>query len=380
MHTHSSVSLSPFRLRRAALVAWTFILGAAAPGLDAQVLVSDYNFARVLRYEAAGGTPSVLVAPASGGLDQPHRARVGPDGLLYVASAGSDQILRYHAGTGAFVDVFIGSASGLDYPVDFAFRPDGFLYVSSQANSAILRYDAATGARDTGWIATDASLSGPSGLVFDDAGNLFVSGRFSYNIARFDLASGAHELTFGNVPFALGLVRHPDGRLLAAAGYGNTVEAFAAPESLAPAQSTFATGLNFPVGLELAPDGDALLVANYAAGSISRHALTDGASLGVFASGGDLSGPNYFTVLAPAAVPEPASAALLSALGALALASTRRRRATAARPDIIRDAAPRSHACPCRCPGGKSPSGRQRSCAPGRARRGIPGRGRHCRP
>lgn len=304
------------------------LLGMAclATYADAQVLVSDYNLARILRYDADGTNPTVLITPASGGLDQPHRARVGPDGLLYVASAGSDQILRYHATTGAFIDVFAGSATGLDYPVDFIFRPDGYLYVSSQANSAILRYDSATGALDTGWIAQDASLSAPSGIAFDDAGNLYVSGRFSYNLARFDAATGAHELTFGDVPFALGLALLPDGRLLAASGYDNTVEAFANPDSATPSQSTLVTGLDFPVGLEIDPLTGSLLVANYGNGSISRHALADGAPLGLFADGGLLSGPNYFTVLTTATVPEPsATAALLGGATLLATFVLRRR-------------------------------------------------------
>jgi DNA-binding beta-propeller fold protein YncE len=289
------------------------LLGMAclATYADAQVLVSDYNLARILRYEADGTNPTVLISPASGGLDQPHRARIGPDGLLYVASAGSDQILRYHADTGAFVDVFAGSETGLDYPVDFLFRPDGYLYVSSQANNAILRYNATTGALDTGWIAQDASISAPSGIAFDNAGNLYVSGRFSYNLARFDAATGVHELTFGDVPFALGLALLADGRLLVASGHGNTVEAFANPDSAAPTQSTLVTGLNFPVGLEIDPITGQLLVANYGDGSISRHALADGSPLGDFTDGGLLSGPNYFTVLTTTSVPEPATTAAL---------------------------------------------------------------------
>jgi DNA-binding beta-propeller fold protein YncE len=297
----------------------------ACSSAHAQVLVSDYNLGQVLRYDADGANPTVLVAPASGGLDQPHRARIGPDGLLYVASAGTDQILRYRADTGAFVDEFIGFASGIDYPVDFVFRPDGFLYVTSQQTSSVLRFDSATGARDLGWIASAPSLSAPSGLAFDDAGHLFVSGRFSYNLARFDASSGAHQLTFGDVPFALGLTLLPDGRLLAASGYGNTIEAFSDIASAAPAQNTLVSGLDFPVGVELDPATGSLLVANYGSGSISRHALADGAALGSFASGGLLSGPNYFTVITPAPVPEPAAFALLFGLCALGRSALRRR-------------------------------------------------------
>ena len=313
-------------VRLAAVSISVAIASLAAPALRAQVLVSDYNLGQVLRYDVDGANATVLVAPASGGLDQPHRARIGPDGLLYVASAGSDQILRYRADTGAFVDEFIGFASGIDYPVDFMFRPDGFLYVTSQLTSSVLRFDSATGARDLGWIASAPSISAPSGLAFDDSGHLYVSGRFSYNLARFDAATGAHQLTFGDVPFALGLTLLPDGRLLAASGYGNTVEAFANIASASPTQSTLVTGLDFPVGIELDPATDTLLVANYGAGSISRHALADGSALAPFAEGGMLGGPNYFTVITPAPVPEPAALALLAGLCALGQCARRRPR------------------------------------------------------
>jgi DNA-binding beta-propeller fold protein YncE len=293
----------------------------------AQVLVSDFNLDRIVRFAADGSSPSVLVAAGAGGLDLPHRSRVGPDGLLYVASAGTDQILRFNATSGTFVDVFAGSGGVLDYPVDLVFQPDGYLYASSQLTNSILRYDAATGVRDTGWSAQHASLAGPSGIVFDSAGNLFVAGRFSNNVVRFDAATGAHELTFGTVSSAFGLTFHPDGRLLAASGGSGSVVAFSAPASATPASATFATGLNVPVGLELDSLTDTLLTANYGSGSISRAALADGSALTAFASGGGLlSGPNFLTVSTPAPIPEPSAFAVLVSLGALASAFARRRR------------------------------------------------------
>jgi hypothetical protein len=218
------------------------------------------------------------------------------------------------------------------------FRPDGFLYVTSQQTSSVLRFDSATGARDLGWIASAPSLSAPSGLAFDDAGHLFVSGRFSYNLARFDVSSGAHQLTFGDVPFALGLTLLPDGRLLAASGYANTIEAFSSIASASPTQSTLASGLDFPVGVEHDRATGSLLVANYGSGSISRHALADGSALAPFAEGGLLSGPNYFTVITPTAVPEPAAIVLLFGLCALGQSAVRRRprRNPKSRPNFTR--------------------------------------------
>jgi DNA-binding beta-propeller fold protein YncE len=279
-----------------------------AANARAQVLVSDFNLDRIVRFEADGSAPTVLVATGSGGLDLPHRSRVGPDGLLYVASAGTDQILRFNATSGAFVDVFAGSGGGLlDYPVDFVFRPDGFLYVSSQLTNSVLRYSVATGARDTGWIAQNNSITGPSGIVFDDAGHLYVAGRFSNNVARFNSATGAHQLTFGSVSSAFGLTLLPDSRLLAASGAGSLV-AFTAPDSASPAQSIFASGFNVPVGIALDSVSGTLLTANYGNGSISRHSVSDCAFLGQFvASGGALSGPNYLTVITPSLIPEPSA-------------------------------------------------------------------------
>lgn len=302
---------------------------APAACARAQILVSDYNLNRVVRLDADGANPVVLVAPASGGLDQPHRARIGPDGLLYVASAGSDQILRYEAATGAFVDAFVGASSGLDYPVDFLFRPDGYVYVTSQQTNSILRYSAANGQRDLGWVASAPDLGAPSGLAFDAAGHLYVSGRFSYNLARFDAATGAHELTFGDVPFALGVAFTPDGRLLAASGYDDSVQVFSAIDAASPMQTTFTSALSFPVGVEIDSSTETLLVANYASGSISRHSLTDGALLETIASGDLLSGPNYFTIIAPATIPEPAVAGFFLGLIALTGAMLRRRWRTA---------------------------------------------------
>jgi 6-phosphogluconolactonase (cycloisomerase 2 family) len=327
----SSVALSSVALSSVVLSAFLFFVFTGAA--RAQLLVSDFNLHQLVRLETTGpaaGSTAVFLAPGAGGLSLPHRARLGPDGALHVASAGTDQILRFDATTGAALAAFTGPSDGaLDYPVDFVFRPDGYLYVGSQLTHTVLRYDSATGARDLAWSASHASLSGPSGLVFDDAGHLYVAGRFSNNVARFDAATGAHQLSFGAVPSAFGLALLPDGRLLAAAGATGTVQAFAAPASAAPAQSTFITGLSVPVGVEFDSISSTVLVAHYGTGALTRHATADGALLGsLLAPGGTLSGPNYFTLLASAPVPEPAAATLLAGLAALAL-TTRRRPASA---------------------------------------------------
>ena len=64
-----------------------------------------------------------------GGLDAPTDMAYGPDGNLYVASAGSNAILRYDGVTGTFISV--ASGGGIEFPFGITFGPDGNLYVSN---------------------------------------------------------------------------------------------------------------------------------------------------------------------------------------------------------------------------------------------------------
>lgn len=303
-------------LRRLLAMAWAFALGALPAG--AAVLVSDFNQNSVFRYGDGGAYEGTLISAGSGGLSLPHRSRIGPDGVLYVASAGTDSILRYNASTGAYLGSFVTAASGIDYPVDMIFRNDGFLYVSSQLTDSILRFDATTGARDLSWSAQAPSLDGPSGIAFDAVGNLYVAGRFSNNVVRFS-ANGTFSAVLGTVSSAFGLALLPDQRLVAASGTGGSVQAFSNPSGT-PTQANFVSGsLSFPVGVELTASGQ-LLVADYGAAALRLYSSETGASLGNLTAGGPLSGPNFVTV-----VPEPSSA-LLIMVGVMIAGLGRRRR------------------------------------------------------
>ncbi len=95
-------------------------------GPDGNLFVTANGTNSVLRYGPTGaklpaaGQPAgsaTFVTPGLGGLDRPMGVAFGPDGLLYVASAGSNQILRYDAATGAFKDVFAANVPGPKYMV-----------------------------------------------------------------------------------------------------------------------------------------------------------------------------------------------------------------------------------------------------------------------
>lgn len=298
-------SSTPRPGRSAIFGAWLVCALLCAATLRADVLISSFNESKILRYSDAGSFVSELISPGSGGLSLPHRSRIGPDGYLYVASAGTDSILRYNAVTGAYVDTFIGTSGGLVYPVDLIFHNDGYLYVSGQISNNVLRYDAATGARDMSYA---VSVDGPSGIAFDSGGNLYAAGRFTNTISRFNPAgSFSGSFAGGNQPF--GLFMTSGGDLLSAAGSSNSVLRTMNPAT-APSQITLVSaGLNLPVGVEIGPDGY-LYVANYNVNTIGRYNASTGAFVDTFASGAVLAGPNYFTFV----VPEPSALSFAAAV------------------------------------------------------------------
>ncbi len=281
-----------------------------------QVLTSNYTSSTLASFASDGSGGSVLLSAASGGLDQPHRSRILPDGSLVVASAGTNNLLRFDFATGGYLGEFVTSAGDLDYPVDLTLRPDGFLYVSSQGGNEILRFDSTTGVRDLTWAASDLSLQAPSGIVFDPVGNLYVSGRSSGNVVQF-APDGTFLRSFGSLTSAFGIAFGPDGALLVASGGTGTIERF---DNLAgaPIQTTWTSGLSTPVGIEPLGDGT-YLVAEFGSSTITRFG-SNGTSLGTFASGPLLLGPNFITV-----VPEPSTSGLLLATALLALLLLRRR-------------------------------------------------------
>jgi gluconolactonase len=278
-------------------------LASALTG-NAELFVASFSGNRVHRYSETNGAAigtSVFVTNGSGGLNLPHGMAFGPDGNLYVASAGNDAVLRYHGTNGSFLDAFIPSDNGvLDYPVWLEFRPDGFLYVSSQLNHCVARFNATNGAF-AGLFVTNGSggLNGPSGMTWGNDGHLYVTGRFGSQLLKYDGTNGAFLAALASgAPLAqpFGVQVGPDGNLYVANGNSNSVARFHGVTGtfLGNFVAAGSGGLSLPIGLGFGPNG-ALYVASFNNNKVARYDGGTGAYVADFVSSGSggLAGPNF---------------------------------------------------------------------------------------
>jgi gluconolactonase len=276
-----------------------------ATSAKAEFFVASFNGNRIHRFSETNGTAigtGIFIAANSGGLSLPHGMAMGPDGNLYVASAGNDAVLRYNGTNGAFIDEFVSPTNAfLDYPVWLEFRPDGFLYVSSQLNNSVVRFDAASGAF-AGVFVTNGSggLNGPSGMAWGPDGNLYVTGRFGDHVKKYDGTNGTFLGTFvatgGPLAQPFGIKFGPDGHLYVVSGNSNAVARFHGQTGayLGNFVAAGSGGLSLPIDLTFGPNGD-LYVASFNNNKVARFNGGTGAYVSDFvASGaGGLGTPNF---------------------------------------------------------------------------------------
>ncbi len=280
------------------------LAGLTSCSLHAELFVSSYSGNRVLRYSETNGAPigtGIFVSAGSGGLELPHGLAFGPDGHLYVASAGNDAILRYNGSTGAFLGAFVPAGTGgLDYPVWLEFRPDGFLYVSSQLNNAVLRYNATNGAFAGAFVTNGSGgLNGPSGMTWGADGHLYVVGRFGNQLLKYDGTNGTYLQTIvtgGPLSQPFGVKVGPDRHLYVVSGNGNAVARFHGETGtfLGNFVAAGSGTLSLPIDLSFGPNGD-LFVASFNNNKVTRYNGGTGALIADFVASGSagLAGPNF---------------------------------------------------------------------------------------
>jgi DNA-binding beta-propeller fold protein YncE len=296
-----------------AIFANCFVLHSLAKVHADELLVSAFFSDSVGRYDAETG--QFIENLDSNGLDGVLAARVGGDGLLYVASEGSNEIKRYNAQNGAFVDNFVVAGSGgLNGPSGVTWDANGDLLVSSFNSDSVLKYDGATGAFIEIAVASgSAGLNGPdNGTIFGPDGLLYVPSYFGNQIIRYDLAANTSEVLVGFIPRPRVMVFH-DGDMFVTSETADAVRRYDLDGNflgnfIQPGAAT----MDEPVGLAFF--NDQWFVSSASADKVlqfdSNGILIDADFIP--AGSGGLDGPTFLTGIA--AVPEPNSAIVLAAL------------------------------------------------------------------
>jgi streptogramin lyase len=141
----------------------------------------------------------------------------GPDGNIYVSSAGKDDILQIDPHTGTILQSFVPTNSGgMVHPQGLVFGADGNLYVADAYGNSVLRYEGPTSpdglrpgtplpsAGNTGAFFVGAASGGldhPATIVFGPDGNLYLDSGLlsgSPDVLRFDGKTGAPTPSAGN--------------------------------------------------------------------------------------------------------------------------------------------------------------------------------------
>lgn len=287
-----------------------------------ELLVTSFVSDRVSRFDLSSGA-FLGTLELGVGLDGALATRVGPDGLLYVASEGSNTIQRYSLASGAFVDTFVTAGSGgLDGPTGMTWGADGDLYVPSFNTDSVLRYDGASGAYLGVAVAGGfGALDGPdNGTIFGPDGALYVPSFWNNRILRYDLGSGTVS-TFVSFLSRPRVLEFSGDRLLVTVEGGDRVKIYDAASGsfVGDLFGAGAGGLDEPIGMVLGASGD-VYVSSLTNDNVLRYDATSGAFLSEFLApgAGGIDGPTFLTI-----VPEPAGASLLIALTLLAAAPRR---------------------------------------------------------
>jgi DNA-binding beta-propeller fold protein YncE len=96
---------------------------ALFPHARAELFVSSHDNSQIFRFhELTLNFIDVFVPNTNGRLQAPHGIAFGPDGNLYVASAGNDRVLRYNGQSGEYIYEYIPKGNrALDYHVELFF-------------------------------------------------------------------------------------------------------------------------------------------------------------------------------------------------------------------------------------------------------------------
>lgn len=230
--------------------------------------------------------PSVTIAGASTGLDQPQGVVRDATGRLYVTTFNPPGVRVFAGGANGNVvpiRVITGTNTHLGQAIGLAIDATGRLYVSTGGDTIMIYAAGATGnVAPVAMIAgSNTSLSGPYAIAFDATGRLYVANvltsritiyaqNASGNMAPVDTIVGASTQLNGPVGLGFDAGRRlyvsnangtsPNHRITV---YGAGASGNASPIAIIMGANT---GLDQPVGIAVEPSGK-LYVASAAFGS-----------------------------------------------------------------------------------------------------------------
>lgn len=304
---------------RVAFVCVGVLLSARASHAD--LLVSNFGSSTLTRYDPVSGALTATYGAGSG-LNHPLCARVGPDGLMYVASEGTNSVMRFNAGNGAFVDSFVAPGSGgMTQPTGLDWGRDGSLYVSSFDGDSVLRYNGASGAFQNTFVTPGSgALNGAdNGMVFGPDGNLYVPSYFSGRVLKYDGTTGAYLGVFATVARPRVIIFRGTDALITS----ETTNSVRRHDLVSGAflGNLVSSRIRTPIGMAIDADGS-LYVASSGDNRIVQFDATTGVYIRDFATAAQgVSLPAFITVLP---VPAPGSTLAL-AVGAAGFGWQRRR-------------------------------------------------------
>ena len=130
------------------------------------------------------------------GLSSPRSMTFGPDGNLYISSSGHQNVIKFDVTTNQFEDFTTGvnsqsggsAQAGLSGPIGIAFGPDGNLYVASAGNNKIASFNGVTGETiNEEFVPSNSNeLDRPQGITWGPDGNLYVVSLRDNNISVYD--------------------------------------------------------------------------------------------------------------------------------------------------------------------------------------------------